>query len=77
MANYVDDCSPMNLVVLLMKVILKSQHDPLRLIEWYESNYLKPNPDQWHLLLSDKGDNYSINIGNDFISNSTGEKKKV
>ena len=33
-----------------------------------------PNPDKWHLLLSDKGDNYSILIGTEVISNSKDEK---
>ena len=73
-ANYADDCSPYEFSGSIDEVILKLQHDSLRLIEWYESNYLKPNPDKWHLLLSDKDDNYSINIGNDLISNSTDEK---
>ena len=55
-------------------VILKLQNDSLCLLEWYESNYLKPNPDKWHLLLSNKGDNNFIKIGTDVISNSTDEK---
>ena len=42
------------------------------LLEWYEGNYLKP--DKWHLLLSDKGDNYYILIGTEVISNSMDEK---
>ena len=58
---------PMNIVAPLM-VLFKS------LIEWCESNYLKPNPDKWHLLLSDKRENFLIKIGNEFISNSTDEK---
>ena len=74
MANYADDCSPYKFSGSIDEVILKLQHDSLRLIEWYESYYLKPNPDKWHLLLRDKGDNYSINIGNDLISNNTDKK---
>ena len=52
-------------------VVLKLQNDSIYLLEWYESNYLKPNPDKWHLLLSDKGDNNLIKI---VISNSKDEK---
>ena len=72
-ANYDDDCSPYEFIGSIDEIILKLQHDSLRLNEWYQSNYLKPNPDIWHLFLSDKDDNYSIDIGNDLISNSTDE----
>ena len=64
----------MNLVGLLDEVILKLQNDSLCLLEWYEGNYLKPNPDKWHLLLSGQSDNYFIKIGTEIISNSTEEK---
>ena len=58
---------PTNIVAPLM-VLFKS------LIDLCESNYLKPNPDKWHLLLSDKRENFLIKIGNEFISNNTDEK---
>ena len=74
MANYADDCSPYEFSGSIDEVILKLQNDSLCLLEWYESNYLMPNPDKWYLLLGDKGDNYFIKIGTDVISNSTDEK---
>ena len=74
MTNYADDCSPYEFSGSIDDVILKLQNDSLCLLEWYESNYLKPNPDKWHLLLSDKGDNYSILIGTEVILNSMDEK---
>ena len=74
MTNYADDCSPYGFSGSIDDVILKLQNDSLCLLEWYERNYLKPNPDKWHLLLSDKGDNYSILIGTEVISNSMDEK---
>ena len=37
-------------------------------------NRLKPNPDKWHLLLSDKSTDHVIKIGNKCISNSKEEK---
>ena len=46
------------------------------LLERYESNYLKPNPGKWNLLLSDKKDNYSILIGTEVISNSMDENSR-
>ena len=74
MANYADDCSPYEFSDSIDEVILKLQNDSKSLIEWYESNYLKPNPDKWHLLLSDKRDDIFIKIGTEIISNSTDEK---
>ena len=37
-------------------------------------NYLKPNPDKWHLLLSEVGNEFNITIGDDCVSNSSCEK---
>ena len=73
-ANYADDCSPFEFSSSIEDVINKLEKDSLVLIEWYESNYLKPNPDKWHLLLSEQGDEMTINIVNDCISNSTDQK---
>ena len=39
-----------------------------------KSNYLKPNSDKWHLLLSENRDDITINIGNECIHNSENEK---
>ena len=71
MANYADDYSPYEFNGSIDEVLLKLQNDSLCLLEWYGSNYVKPNPDKWHLLLSDKGDNYFIKIGTEIISNRT------
>ena len=54
--------------------IQKLQDDSKCLIEWYESNYLKPNPDKWHLLLSESRGDCFIKISNECIYNSTDEK---
>ena len=43
-------------------------------IEWYEMNYLKPNPYKWHLLLSEEGNEFNITIGDDCVSKSSCEK---
>ena len=37
-------------------------------------NYLKPNPDKWHILLSDKDINHVIKIDTKEILNSNEEK---
>ena len=74
MANYADDCSPYEFSGSIGEVILKLHNNSLCLLHWYESNYLKPNPDKWHLLLSDKGDNHFIKIGTEIIVNNTEEE---
>ena len=56
------------------EVIEKLEIDGKILIDWFDMNYLKPNPDKWHLLLSETGEEYNINIGNECITNSTCEK---
>ena len=73
-ANYADDNSPYEFSGSTDDVIKKLEEDALYLLKWYENNYLVPNPDKWHLRLSETGDNLSIFIGNKFISNSNNEK---
>ena len=55
-------------------IIYKLESHSRTLIEWYGNNYLKPNPDKWHLILSEPGDSMKIMIGNEIISNSAYEK---
>ena len=55
-------------------VMHKLENDSLVLIDWYNNNYLKPNPDKWHLLLSDKDINLNINVGDQCIHNDHCEK---
>ena len=74
MCNYADDCSPYEVSLPLEDVIHKLEEYSLVLMEWYESNYLKPNPDKWHLLFSEVGDKYAVQIGNEMISNSAEQK---
>ena len=56
------------------EVVLKLQNDSSSLLKWYETNYLKPDPDKWHLLLSDEGDDHTTKIGTEIILNSNREK---
>ena len=73
-ANYADDCTPYEFNGSLEEVINKLEQDFPCLIQWYQNNYLKPNADKWHLLLSQKRDDISITIGNECICNSENEK---
>ena len=74
LANYADDCSPFEFSGTIDEVIIKLENDSRILIKWYDSNYLKPNPEKWHLVLSDTNENMVINIANDKIANSSYEK---
>ena len=60
MTNYADDCSPYE-YSYSTDVIQKLENNSKCLIDWYESNYLKPNPDKWHLLLSEKNNKLNFN----------------
>ena len=76
MANYADDCSSYESAETISDVIRKLEHDSVALIEWYENNYLKPNPDKWHVLLSNAGNRkeFTITVGNKCIPNSSEQK---
>ena len=54
-ANYADDCSLYEFTGSIDDVIQKLENDSRILMNWDEINYLKPNPDKWHLLLSEIG----------------------
>ena len=56
------------------EVIQKLEHDSRILMGWYEMNYLQPNPDKWHLLLSDTGEDIFLSIEGKVISNIVDEK---
>ena len=73
-ANYADDCTAYEFSGSINDVIKKLEQDSKILIEWYKMNYLKPNPDKWHLLLSEVGNEFNITIGDVCVSNSSCEK---
>ena len=52
--NFADDCSPSDFSVNTDEVINRLEEPSTLLIEWYKYNYLKPNPDKWHLILSER-----------------------
>ena len=54
-------------------MLLENESHSHTLIKWYENNYLKTNPDKWHLILSEPGDKMKVMIENQCISNSTCE----
>ena len=73
-ANYADDNSPFEFSGTIDEVISKLENDSCIHNKWFDTNYLKPNPDKWRLLLSERGDDYTISVGNECISNGTNER---
>ena len=57
---------PMNSVVPLTRLFRNMR---MILMDWYEMNYLKPNPDKWHLLLSETGEDITLSIEGKYILN--------
>ena len=74
MANFADDNTPFEFSSTLEDVIDKLEIDSISLIQWFENNYLKPNPDKWHLLLTQNNNELTIKVDNFCISNSPHEK---
>ena len=74
MTNFADDCSPYSFSASTDDVILNLETQTRLLIEWYNSNYLKPNPDKWHLILSKREPTLSVKVGDKRIFNSKNEK---
>ena len=56
------------------EVICKLEEVSIFIIQWFKNNYLKPNPDKWHLLLTQKNKEYSVIVDGYVISNSEQEK---
>ena len=51
-------------------VIKTLEQDSNKLYMWYRFNYLKPNADKYHLLLSSHDMNLALSINNEIIKNS-------
>ena len=73
-ANYADDTTLYICNGNLELVIAKLEEDSSSLIEWINDNYMKANPDKIHILLSDIGEFWSVNVGDYKIFNRGSEK---
>ena len=58
----------------ISKVIENLEKKTISLIEWYDSNYLKPNPDKWNLVLSEGDPTLSVKVNDKNIFNSLYKK---
>ena len=64
MMNFADDCSLYNFSLSINDVIHTLEKQTTLLIEWYKFNYLKPNPDKWYLILSEREPTLFARAGN-------------
>ena len=74
-ANYADDNTPFACEKDIPTVLNKLQEDSTSMMRYLEDNYLKGNPDKFHLLLSKTDKNkFHLNIENNIIENSDTQK---
>ena len=73
-ANYADDNSPFSCANSTPAVISNLEHDSILLLNWIRANGMKANADKFHLLLSEKDQDFSLTVDNVIITNSKSEK---
>ena len=66
--------SGLNLISVFFFLFENLEADAKNLLSWIKYNGLKANPDKFHLLLSDTGENFSINVDGFDIPNSLSQK---
>ena len=72
-ASYADDTTPYTYMDNMELVLAKLEEDSVILIDWINNNYLKANPDKFHILLSDKDETFAINVDKHKIFNRGSE----
>ena len=55
-------------------VLIKLENSPKTLLQWFENDGMKGNPDKYHLVINNTKENFQIKIGNETVSNSKYEK---
>ena len=73
--NFADDTTPYACDQDLKTLIQKLEHDSLKAIMWFESNYMKLNEDKCHFLISgNTNEHLWVNLGDALIWESSKEK---
>ena len=73
--NFADDTTPYACDQDLKTLIQKLEHDSLKAIMWFESNYMKLNEDKCHFLISgNTNEHLWVKIGDALIWESSKEK---
>ena len=73
-ANFADDNSPFIFNNSITEVLDLLEQESNKLYLWYEFNYVKPNADKYHLLLSSHDINLELSINTEKVKNSNEEK---
>ena len=73
-ANFADDSSPFIFNKCITEVLNLLEGDSKKLYLWYKLNWLKPNSDKYHLLLSNHDKSLELTVYNDKVKNSSEEK---
>ena len=73
-ANYADDNTPYCTGLKIPDALIKLENAVETLLQWFEDNRMKANPDKHYLLINNTKENFQIKIGNETVSNSKYEK---
>ena len=69
--NFADDNSPYIVDKSINEVLNLLEKDANKMYTWYEHNWLKPNSDKYHLLLSNQDINLELTINNEMVKNTS------
>ena len=72
--NFADDNSPYVIKESMDEVLRTLEQESNKLYFWYKMNFLKPNADKYHLLLSSHDKNLQLNINYESVNNNNEEK---
>ena len=72
--SYADDTTPYTSNKDMESVINKLEADSVILINWINNNYMKANPNKFHILLSETDNTLSVNVDKYKIFNKGSEK---
>ena len=72
--NFADDNSPFTFDKTIPNVIGNLENESKILLDWFKNNGLSANPNKFHLILSDKNKDLTINLNDHLIENSESQK---
>ena len=72
--NFADDNSSFVIKESMDEVLRTLEQESNKLYFWYKMNFLKPNADKYHLLLSSHDKNLQLNINYESVNNNNEEK---
>ena len=73
-ANYADDTNPYRCGNDIDIVIIELKNDAKILNNWVQRNFMKANPDKFHVMLTDNDNNLTVKVDYYKVHNRGGEK---